>query len=126
MNEWYIALPVTILLIVLSGFFVIIEFSLLATRRHRLEETAETSAASRAALRNLNELTIMLAGAQLGITVCTFALGAITKPWVHHALLPVFELLPIPVVAADVIAFILALFIVTFLHLVIGDRKSVV
>ena len=121
MTEWYIALPVTVLIIVLSGFFVIIEFSLLAARRHRLEETAETSAASRAALRNLNELTIMLAGAQLGITVCTFALGAITKPWVHNALMPVFELLPVPVVAADVIAFIVALFIVTFLHLVIGE-----
>ena len=36
MTEWYIALPVTILLIVLSGFFVIIEFALLAVRRNRL------------------------------------------------------------------------------------------
>lgn len=121
MTEWYIALPATVLLIVLSAFFVIIEFALLATRRNRLEETAETSASSRAALRSLNELTLMLAGAQLGITVCTFALGAITKPWVHDALMPTFELVGLPVVAADVIAFILALFIVTFLHLVIGE-----
>lgn len=121
MTEWYIALPATVLLIVLSAFFVIIEFSLLAVRRNRLEETAETSAASRAGLRSLNELTVMLAGAQLGITICTFALGAVTKPWVHDALMPAFEVVGIPVVAADVIAFILALFIVTFLHLVIGE-----
>lgn len=121
MTEWYVALPATILLIVLSAFFVIIEFALLAARRHRLEETAETSASSRAALRSLNELTVMLAGAQLGITVCTFALGAITKPWVHYALVPPLEALSIPLVVADVIAFILALFIVTFLHLVIGE-----
>ncbi|AGF73825.1 CNNM domain-containing protein [Corynebacterium halotolerans] len=121
MTEWYVAFPATILLIALSAFFVIIEFALLATRRNRLEETAETSAASRAALRSLNELTLMLAGAQLGITVCTFALGAITKPWVHDALMPVFEVVGIPLAAADVIAFILSLFIVTFLHLVIGE-----
>ncbi len=121
MTEWYIALPATILLIALSAFFVIIEFSLLAARRHRLEETAETSAASRAGLRSMNELTIMLAGAQLGITVSTFALGAITKPWVHHSLMPVFELLPIPPGATDAISFILALFVVTFLHLVVGE-----
>ena len=121
MTEWYIALPATILLIALSAFFVIIEFALLAARRNRLEESAETSAASRAALRSLNELTLMLAGAQLGITVCTFALGAITKPWVHYSMMPAFDALGVPLAVADVIAFILALFIVTFLHLVIGE-----
>ncbi|ANE03763.1 CNNM domain-containing protein [Corynebacterium crudilactis] len=121
MNEWYIVLPVTVLLIVLSAFFVIIEFALLAARRNRLEETVETSRSSRAALRSLNELTLMLAGAQLGITVVTFALGAVTKPWVHHALMPLFEWAHIPLLAADIIAFILSLFIVTFLHLVIGE-----
>ncbi|ALC05592.1 hypothetical protein CDES_05810 [Corynebacterium deserti GIMN1.010] len=121
MSEWYIALPVTVLLITLSAFFVIIEFALLAARRNRLEETVETSRSSRAALRSLNELTLMLAGAQLGITMVTFALGAITKPWVHYAMMPLFEWMNIPLAIADVIAFILALFIVTFLHLVIGE-----
>ena len=121
MTEWYVVFPATVLLIALSAFFVIIEFALLAARRNRLEETVETSRSSRAALRSLNELTLMLAGAQLGITVVTFALGAITKPWVHHALLPIFEWARIPLVVADIIAFILSLFIVTFLHLVIGE-----
>ncbi|MCT1414832.1 hemolysin family protein [Corynebacterium sanguinis] len=121
MTEWYIALPATIVLIALSAFFVIIEFALLAARRHRLEETAETSAASRAALRSLNELTLMLAGAQLGITACTFALGAITKPWVHDAMMPMFTALGLPYTAADVVSFVLALFVVTFIHLVIGE-----
>ena len=121
MSGWYFALPMTVLLIVLSAFFVIIEFALLAARRNRLEETVDSSRSSRSALRSLNELTIMLAGAQLGITVVTFALGAITKPWVHHALMPLFELAHIPLVVADIVAFILSLFIVTFLHLVIGE-----
>lgn len=121
MTEWYIALPVTVLIIAASAFFVVIEFSLLSARRHRLEEEAETSGAARAGLRSLNELTVMLAGAQLGITAATFALGAVTKPWVHGLLTPLFEAASLSAGAADVIAFIVSLFIVTFLHLVVGE-----
>lgn len=118
---WYLVIPITVLIIILSAFFVIIEFSLLAARRNRLEETADTSASSRAGLRSLNELTIMLAGAQLGITVATFALGAITEPWVHHLLVDLFDETPLPGVASNILSFIIALFIVTFLHLVVGE-----
>lgn len=111
----------TIALIVLSAFFVIIEFSLLAARRHRLEEQASTSAPARAALRGMNELTIMLAVAQFGITICTFALGAITKPAVDAWLAPLFSAVGAPFWLADSAAFVLSLLFVTFLHLVIGE-----
>ena len=81
---------VTVALIALSALFVIVEFALLGARRHRLEELAPTKRSARAALRGMNDLTLMLAGAQLGITVCTFALGAVTKPaldaWMGPAL----------------------------------------
>lgn len=118
---WYLTVLITIAIIIVSGFCVIIEFALLAARRHRLEEDAPTSKAARGAIRAQNELTMMLAAAQLGITACTFALGAITKPAVHRWLMPPLEALGIPVVVADVVSFILALFVVTFLHLVIGE-----
>ena len=62
---------ITAALIVLSALFVIVEFALLGARRSRLEAEAEHSPSARAALRSMNELTIMLAGAQLGITACT-------------------------------------------------------
>ena len=121
MDSWIVNLIVTIVVIILSAFFVIIEFSLMSARRNRLEETAETSRASRAGLRSLNELTIMLAGAQLGITAATFILGAVTKPWVHHLLMVPLEAMGLPMGIADVVSFIVALFIVTFLHLVIAE-----
>lgn len=114
-------IPVTIALIVLSAFFVAVEFALLAAKRHRLEEAAPTSRSARAALRSSTELTVLLAGSQLGITACTLALGAITKPAVHHWLMVPLELTGMPVVVADVASFVLALFIVTFLHLVVGE-----
>jgi CBS domain containing-hemolysin-like protein len=119
-NPW-VVVAVTTALIVLSAFFVVIEFALLGARRHRLEEAAATSRGARSALRSMNELTMMLAGAQLGITVCTFALGAVTKPAVDAWLTPLFETVGLPAWFADVLAFAIALFVVTFLHLVIGE-----
>ncbi|ASO20599.1 CBS domain containing-hemolysin-like protein [Actinoalloteichus hoggarensis] len=112
---------ITVLLIVLSAFFVVIEFALLGARRHRLEAEATTSRSARAALRGAHELTIMLAVAQLGITACTFALGAVTKPAVDYALSPLFFSWGLPAWFADGGAFALSLIFVTFLHLVVGE-----
>jgi CBS domain containing-hemolysin-like protein len=121
MSDPLIVTAVTALLIVLSAFFVIIEFALLGARRHRLEAEAASNRSARAALRGINELTIMLAGAQLGITACTFALGAVTKPAVDAWLSPVFASWGAPEGLADGAAFGLSLLFVTFLHLVVGE-----
>lgn len=119
-NPW-IVLAVTVLLIAASAFFVAVEFALIAARRHRLEDAAPNSRSARAALRSASELSVLLAGSQLGITVCTLALGAVTKPAVHHWLTPAFANWGAPLWLADVAGFVLALLIVTFLHLVVGE-----
>lgn len=121
MNDPLVVTVATIVLIALSAFFVIIEFALLGARRHRLEELAVKSLSARAALRGMNDLTLMLAGAQLGITLCTFVLGAVTKPAVDYWLGPVLTAWGLPDWAAGGAAFGLALFVVTFLHLVVGE-----
>lgn len=119
-NPW-VVLAVTVLLIAASAFFVAVEFALIAARRHRLEDAAAHSRSARAALRSASELSVLLAGSQLGITVCTLALGAITKPAVHHWLTPLFSEWGAPTWLADVTGFVAALIIVTFLHLVVGE-----
>jgi len=119
-NPW-IVLAVTVLLIAASAFFVAVEFALITARRHRLEEAAPNRRSARAALRSASELSVLLAGSQLGITVCTLALGAVTKPAVHHWLTPAFADWGAPLWLADVAGFVLALLIVTFLHLVVGE-----
>ncbi|UJW30374.1 hemolysin family protein [Saccharothrix sp. AJ9571] len=108
-------------IIALSAFFVAIEFALMAARRYRLEEAAETSASARAALKSARELSLLLAGSQLGITLCTLALGAIAKPAVHDMMTPVMEGWGLPAATADIVAFVLSLVVVTFLHLVVGE-----
>ena len=107
-NPW-IVLAVTVGLIAASAFFVAVEFALIAARRSRLEDAAPHSRAARAALRSASELSVLLAGSQLGITVCTLALGAVTKPAVHHWLTPAFQGWGAPLWLADVAGFILAL-----------------
>jgi CBS domain containing-hemolysin-like protein len=120
-DDPWVVLFATVAIVALSAFFVAVEFALMAAKRHRLEDAAATSRSARAALRSSSELTLLLAGSQLGITVCTLALGAVTKPAVHHWLTPLFETWGLPLVAADVVGFVLALIVVTFIHLVVGE-----
>jgi CBS domain containing-hemolysin-like protein len=116
-----VAVAVAVGLVALSAFFVAVEFALVAARRYRLEEAAETSVAARAALRSARDISLLLAGSQLGITLCTLGLGAIAKPAVHDLFVPVFTAWGLPAVTADVVAFVVALVVVTFVHLVIGE-----
>lgn len=116
------ALLVSVVLLVLNAFFVAAEFALIASKRHRLEDLAEKgSRAARAAVNGNRELSLMLAGAQLGITLCTLGLGSVAKPAVADLLAPVFTFLRLPEAAAYVVAVVLAVAIVVFLHMVVGE-----
>lgn len=114
-------LLISIGLVALSAFFVAAEFSLVAARSYRLEEAATRSRAGRAALRSARELSLLLAGAQLGITLCTLGLGAIAKPAVDSTLRPLLEGWGMAGSAAAILSFALALLTVTFVHLVVGE-----
>ncbi|GAA1848813.1 hemolysin family protein [Pseudonocardia ailaonensis] len=119
MSTWSIV--VSVALVVLSAFFVAVEFALVAARRYRLEEQAEHSLSARAALRSAKDISLLLAGSQLGITLCTLGLGAVAKPAVDAALEPVLTGWGLPAATAGVLAFVLSLVIVTFVHLVVGE-----
>jgi CBS domain containing-hemolysin-like protein len=113
---------VSVLLLAGNAFFVAAEFALVASKRYRLEHAAaEGSRAAKAALDGSRELSVMLAGAQLGITLCSLGLGAMAEPALEHVLNPLLHAIGLPDVPSHVIAFLLALIIVTFLHLVIGE-----
>ncbi|SDY50607.1 Hemolysin, contains CBS domains [Micromonospora pattaloongensis] len=116
------ALLVSVVLLALNGFFVAAEFALVASKRYRLEQAATSgSRAARAALEGSRELSLMLAGAQLGITVCTLGLGALAEPAIEHLLGPLLTGVGLPSAASHVIAFVFALVVVVFLHLVVGE-----
>jgi CBS domain containing-hemolysin-like protein len=64
---------------------------------------------------------MMLAGAQLGITLCTLGLGALAKPTVAELLGPLLDLVGLPEQVAYVVAFIVAVAVVGLLHVVVGE-----
>jgi CBS domain containing-hemolysin-like protein len=63
----------------------------------------------------------MMAGAQLGITACSLALGAVSEPAIAHLLEPAFAALGLPTGALQPVAFALALALVSVLHVVLGE-----
>ncbi|MER6672888.1 hemolysin family protein [Streptomyces sp. NPDC000983] len=116
------ALFVTVLLLVGSGFFVAAEFALVAAKRHRMEKAAaQGQRGARAALAGMRELSLMLAGAQLGITVCTLGLGSVSKPAISHELDPLLHRLGLPSTLSYGVAFAVAMIVVVFLHMVVGE-----
>lgn len=116
------AVVISLLLLAANAFFVAAEFALVASKRYRLEHAAaEGSRAARAALDGTRELSVMLAGAQLGITLCSLGLGALAEPALEHLISPLLHAVGLPEAPSHVIALLIALILVTFLHLVIGE-----
>ncbi|MFC7277988.1 hemolysin family protein [Paractinoplanes rhizophilus] len=114
-------LLVTVLLLIGNGVFVGGEFALIASRRTALEPLAATSRPARWALSAMNQIPLMIAGAQLGITVCSLGLGAIAEPALAHVLEGPFAALGLPENMLHPVAFVLALIVVVYLHTVIGE-----
>src|SRR5262245_64256515 len=113
-------LLIALVLLFGNAFFVGAEFALIAARRTVVEPLAPASRRARAALRAMNEVPLMIAGAQLGITICSLGLGALAEPALAHLIAPLFEAAGLPDNMVHPTAFVLALGVVVFLHTVVG------
>lgn len=117
-------LAVTLALVLLgaNGFFVSAEFSLISARRDRLEAHAENGKKSAVTVIKAGEqLPLMLAGVQLGVTVCSILLGWVGEPAVAELLDRPFALIGIPEAVEPTVAFVVALSIVVTLHVLLGE-----
>ncbi|MGW3011223.1 hemolysin family protein [Streptomyces sp. NPDC001219] len=111
-----------VLLVLTNGFFVGAEFALVSVRRSQIEPLAtEGSTRARQVLHGLENLPQMMAAAQFGITVCSLTLGAVAEPTVAHLLEPLFEAVHLPAALVHPLGYVIALALVVFLHLVIGE-----
>ena len=110
-----------LLLVLGNGFFVGAEFALVSVRRSQIEPLAAVQRRARTVLYGLEHLPQMMAAAQFGVTVCSLTLGAVAEPTVAHLLEPVFAAAHVPDDLVHAIGYVLALALVVFLHLVIGE-----
>jgi len=116
------AIALSVLLLGLNAFFVAAEFAFVSARRSSIEPRAEEgSRAAKIALRGMENVSLMIAGAQLGITVCTLGLGVLGEPAIANLIEPGFEGLGLPEPFLHPVAFVIALSLVAFLHLVVGE-----
>jgi CBS domain containing-hemolysin-like protein len=117
------ALLFTVVLLALNGWFVAVEFALIAARRTKLEQEAQ--AGSRAAgvgLTLVDELSIQLAGAQLGVTIASLLLGYVAEPAISHSIETLIEeVVHLPESLLRSIGFVVGLSIVVLAHMVLGE-----
>ncbi len=113
---------IVMLLLAGNAFFVGAEFAVITARRDRLEALADRgSARARTAIKASQELPLLIAGAQLGITLCSLGLGAIAEPALASLLEGPLGAVGLPSAVVHGVAFAVALVIVVALHTILGE-----
>ncbi|MFF7296559.1 CNNM domain-containing protein [Streptomyces sp. NPDC008265] len=110
------------LTLVTNAFFVGAEFAMISVRRSQIEPAAlKGNRRARTTLWGLEHLSALMATAQLGITVSSLVLGAVAEPAIAHLLEPPFAAIGVPEALIHPIAFVIALTLATYLHMLIGE-----
>jgi CBS domain containing-hemolysin-like protein len=104
-----------------NALFVAAEFAAVSARRAQIEPLAERNRRARRTLTAQRRLSLLLAGAQLGITLCSLGLGAVAEPTIGHLLEGALHSAHLPVDLADPLAFAVALTLVVLAHMVLGE-----
>jgi CBS domain containing-hemolysin-like protein len=116
------ALIVGLVLLVANAFFVAAEFAIVSARRSRVElRAAQGSAMARTTITAMQRVSLVMAGAQLGITMASLGLGAVAEPALARLIQPGLHALSVPMGLQHPIAFALALCLVIYLHVVLAE-----
>jgi CBS domain containing-hemolysin-like protein len=121
MNELF-AVLVSLLLLIGNAFFVGAEFAVISVRKDRLLALIEDgNSRALATLRAGEHLQLLIAGAQLGVTLCSLGLGRLAEPAVASLLERPFLMSGAPESVVEPVAFTIGLGIVVMLHTMIGE-----
>jgi len=111
-------------LVLVNGFFVAAEFSIVTVRKTRIDQMiAEGHHGALAVRRAITNPDSYIAATQLGITMASLGLGWIGEPALASLIQPEVAFLPTPIAetTAHSIAVTIAFAIVTALHIVLGE-----
>ncbi|MCF8890440.1 hemolysin family protein [Priestia megaterium] len=110
------------ILIVLTGFFVAAEFAMIRLRSSRVNQlVAEGKKGSLAVQRVTTHLDEYLSACQLGITITALGLGWLGEPTIEKIVNPIFADIGISSTVSHILSFVIALAVMTFLHVVLGE-----
>ncbi|MGV0383980.1 hemolysin family protein [Corynebacterium sp. 22_2729] len=118
-----VGLVLFVLLTGLTGVFVAVEFAMTGLERSTIDEHARTKGDGTAKLvqKAHGQLSFLLSGAQLGITITTLATGYLAEPILAKFFNPLLELVGLSEAAAMPIALVLSLIVATVLSMVFGE-----
>lgn len=118
-----VGLVLFVLLTGLTGVFVAVEFAMTGLERSTIDENARTKGDGTAKLvqKAHGQLSFLLSGAQLGITITTLATGYLAEPILAKFFNPLLELMGLSEAAAMPIALVLSLIVATVLSMVFGE-----
>ena len=117
-------LAILFLILLLGGnaFFVAAEFAMVSARRDQIEPRAAAgSGAAKIALKGIEDVSTSLAATQLGITACSLLIGAVGEPAIAHLIEGPMADAGVPEGLVHPVALVIALLIVTFFHMVLGE-----
>ncbi len=121
MSDWW-GIGWLVVLLLVNAFFVGAEFAIISARRSQIEPRADRgSRAARTALWAMEHATLMLATTQLGITVCSLLILNVSEPAIHDLVSKPLDLLHLAVAVVETISFVVALLVVSFLHVIFGE-----
>ena len=110
------------MLILANAFFVAAEFALVSIRDTRIEQLLAAHVPGARAVRRLqNGLEDLLPAVQLGVTLCSLALGWLGEPLAVEILTPWLSALPHSEIFVHVTALTLGFALITYFHVVVGE-----
>lgn len=120
-----LSIALTVFLVLLNGFFVATEFSLVKVRSTRIKELADSgNASAKQVATALRQLDAYLSATQFGITLASLGLGWVGEPVVSHLLtLLIFKPLHLQVEGTQLawISYAVAFVVITFAHIIYGE-----
>ncbi|WP_025334875.1 hemolysin family protein [Paenibacillus sabinae] len=117
-----LSLTLVAVLIFLTAFFVATEFAVVRLRGSRISQMVLEGRKNALAVQQVAaNLDGYLSACQLGITITALGIGALAEPAFDRLLAPLFHLAGVGAELSHVLSFVLAFFIATFLHVVIGE-----
>lgn len=118
----FLGVLITVFLLAVNAFFVAAEFAVTSSRRAAVEPLLkEGKRGAKPAMFALEHVSVMLAVSQVGITIASTTLGVIAEPAIAHLIQTPLAALGVSQSASHGIAFVVALLLVLFLHVVFGE-----
>jgi CBS domain containing-hemolysin-like protein len=117
-----IAFPI---LIAINGFFVAVEFALVAIRKTRVEElVGKGTGGAKAVAAATGNINRSIAAAQLGITLASIALGAVGESILARLLEPGFGFVPehLEPITRHSVATLISIALITYMHVIFGEQ----